>query len=69
MLVAGSLLSTAATCTGFAAASIAVFGFLLHVAPTLSRASDGTIRQATAIGGLFGFALAASIMLLSAMTE
>lgn len=65
----GSLISTATTGTGFAAASIAVFGFLLHVVPVLSGASEVTIRRATVTGGLVGFALAVAVMLLSTFID
>jgi hypothetical protein len=67
MLVIGSILTIAATGTGFAAASIAVFGFLLHAAPALSHAPDAKIRRATVAGGLIGLALAVGVMLLSAI--
>jgi len=69
MLVVASLMSTAATGAGFAAASIAVCGFLLHVAPALSRESDVKVRRATVIGGLIGFVLAVVVMLLSALLD
>lgn len=60
-------MTTAATGAGFAAASIAVCGFLLHVAPALSNAPEGAIRRATALGGLGGFVAAVVVMFLSAM--
>jgi len=69
MAVMGSLTTTVATGAGFAAASIAVCGFLLHVVPTLSRAPDVKVRRATAIGGLIGFFLALGVMLLSALLD
>ncbi|MGH6741979.1 MAG: hypothetical protein ACREDY_23635 [Bradyrhizobium sp.] len=58
MLIIGSLVGNAATCTGFVAASIAVVGFLLHATPAFYGASEVTIRRATVAGGLIGFGLA-----------
>lgn len=62
-------MTTAATGTGFAAAAIAVFGFLFHVGPTLSREPDFKVRRATVAGGLIGLTLAASVMFLSATLD
>lgn len=69
MVIVGSLASSAATGTGFVAASIAVFGFLLHVVPALSGASEATVRRATIAGGILGFGWAMGVMLLSAWID
>jgi hypothetical protein len=68
-MVVGSLVSIGATSTGFVAASIAVMGFLWHVAPALSGASEVTVRRATAAGGLMGFGLSVFVILLSALID
>lgn len=68
-MVVGSLISIGATSTGFVAASIAVMGFLWHVVPALSGASEVTIRRTTAAGGLIGFGLSVSVILLSALVD
>lgn len=67
MVTTGSIASGAATDAGLMAASIAVFGFLAHAWPALSRAPEDDIRWATAIGGLFGCALALAVIFLSAI--
>jgi uncharacterized membrane protein len=69
VLAVGSLITIAATGTGFVAASIAVFGFLLHVTPSLSGALEATIRRATVTGGLLGFVLAVVVIFLSAILD
>jgi hypothetical protein len=65
MFVVGSLFSNVATGTGFAATAIAVGGFLFHVTPALSGATDDELRWATVVGGLIGFGIAMLVILLS----
>jgi hypothetical protein len=69
MFISGSIVGTAATDAGLLAASIAVFGFLVHAPSALSGAPDGQIRWATVVGGLAGLGLATSIIVLSAFIE
>jgi hypothetical protein len=66
MLVADSILSTAATGFGLAAATIAVFGFAAHIKPALSGAEERRIREATVIGGIGGLVVSLSVIILSA---
>jgi len=58
MVVPGTLVSSAATGTGFLAAAIAVCGFLAHAWPAMVGKDEVEIRRATVIGGLGGFAVA-----------
>jgi hypothetical protein len=69
MFIAGSLVINLATGMGLVAASVAVFGFLLHVAPVLSGASEEAVRRATVAGGLIGVGLSVFVILLSAFTD
>jgi hypothetical protein len=67
MLVIGSIASDFAAAVGLLAGTIAVAGFLGHVRPALSGASEEAVRRAMARGGLGGGMLAVFVMLLSAM--
>jgi len=61
VVIADSIATSAATGTGLIAASIAIFGFLAHAWPALSRAPEANIRWATAVGGLIGCVLAFAV--------
>lgn len=68
-MVCASIMGTATTAAGLMAASIAVGGFALHVAPALSRASDDELRRATVIGGVCGLGVALFVIFLSAVID
>jgi hypothetical protein len=67
MVVLGSILTFFATAVGLVAGAIAVGGFLSHVRPALSGASEVELRKATAIGGLAGLACGSFVVVLSAL--
>jgi hypothetical protein len=66
MVVAGSIASSVATDAGLTAASIAIFGFLVHAGPALRGAPEGRLRWATTVGGLAGLGVALLVIVLSA---
>jgi hypothetical protein len=66
MVVTGSIASSAATNAGLTAASIAIFGFLVHAGPALKGAPEVRVRWATTVGGLAGFVVALLVIVLSA---
>jgi hypothetical protein len=67
MFVAASIASSFATGVGLLAAAIAVGGFLSHVRPALSGASEQAIRGATVVGGVIGFICGGLVIVLSAV--
>ncbi len=69
MLIVASILSTAATGFGLAAATIAVFGFAAHIKPMLTGAEDRQIREATVIGGIGGLVVSLSVIVLSVFVD
>jgi hypothetical protein len=64
-----ALLTQFATAAGLMAACIAVGGFVFHASPALEDADEGELRRATVGGGLFGFAVAIFIIVLSALID
>jgi hypothetical protein len=69
VLVTASIASDFATSVGVLAGMIAVTGFLAQAYPTLSGDSDEEIRRTTVSGGLFGFAIGALVIVLSALFD
>jgi hypothetical protein len=67
MVLAGSIASQFAEGMGMTAAAIAVAGFLAHAPWALTGRDERSLREATVIGGLGGFVVAAAIGLLSAL--
>jgi hypothetical protein len=51
------------------AAAIAVCGFLAHAWPAIAGKSEVELRVATVAGGLFGFLIAALVIVLSGLTN
>jgi hypothetical protein len=68
-MVAGAIVNQFATGLGVIAGAIAVGGFLSHVGPALSGASEDELRKATARGGLNGLKLGAGVIVLSALID
>jgi hypothetical protein len=68
-VIFGEIVSQFATAMGFIAATIAVCGFLAHAEPALARDDESDLRRATAAGGLFGFAVAAAVIVASMMAS
>jgi len=62
VLTAGSIINDFASGAGFAAASIAISGFLMQAPSALAKADDKSVRAATVVGGLVGFSLSASVI-------
>jgi hypothetical protein len=69
VLSAGSIASFFTTVVGLSVGMIALGGFVLHVPSVLKGESEAEIREATVLGGLFGLAGAAFIVVLSAAVE
>jgi hypothetical protein len=69
MLAIGSIVGSATTGLGLAAAAIAVFGFAAHVKPALSGAGEKRIREVTVLGGVGGLVVSLSVIVLSALIE
>lgn len=69
MLLFADILSWSATVVGLLAGSVAVGGFLAHIGPALSEASEVRLRTATVIGGTAGLGLGAGIVVLSAFVR
>jgi hypothetical protein len=69
MLPIGSIAGDFATGLGVVAGMIAVAGFIAHAPSVLSGASDREIQQATVAGGLVGCAVAAFVIVLSAVAS
>ncbi|HYP55133.1 MAG TPA: hypothetical protein VEQ41_02370 [Solirubrobacterales bacterium] len=67
MLVVASTVSQLAEGLGFAAAAMGVVGFLMHAPRALKGRDERSLREATAVGGLMGFAGATIVIVLSAM--
>jgi hypothetical protein len=65
-MMLADIVSEFATGAGFLAAAIAVGGFIAHIGPGLSGASEERLRQATVIGGTAGLGFAGLVMVLSA---
>jgi len=65
VLVTASTIGQFAEGAGLAAAAIAVCGFLAHAPQALRGGEESALRQATVAGGLFGFVLAALVVVLS----
>jgi hypothetical protein len=55
-----------ATAVGALTGSIAIGGFLAHIGPALSGASDAKLRAATVVGGIAGFGAGVFVIFLSA---
>jgi hypothetical protein len=66
VLATASTISQFAEGLGMTAASIGVVGFLTHAPRALRGRDERSLREATAVGGLLGFALAVTIIVLSA---
>ena len=66
-MVVGAFASQFAEGMGMTAAAIAVAGFLAHAPRALTGRDERSLRQATVMGGLVGFAIAAGIGVLSAL--
>jgi len=64
-----ALMAQFATAGGLMAAGIAVGGFVFHAGPALGDADEAELRRATVMGGLFGFAVAIFIIVLSALID
>jgi hypothetical protein len=58
----GSILAELSSAAGFAAATMALCGFLAHAKPALAREQESELRRATVLGGLTGLSLAVSIV-------
>jgi hypothetical protein len=67
MVVLATLLDQSAAAVGLVAAAIAVGGFLGHAGLALRASTDEELRAATVVGGLWGTAGAAFIIVLSAI--
>lgn len=65
MLLFASTVSQFAEGFGLIAAAIAVVGFLAHAPRALKRRDERSLREATAVGGLTGFAFAILVIVLS----
>jgi hypothetical protein len=65
--VSGLILERSALATGFAAAAIAVGGFVARSRALLGEASEVEIQRYTAIGGLSGLLLSLWAVLLDAV--
>ncbi|MGB7685295.1 MAG: hypothetical protein WBL45_05875 [Solirubrobacterales bacterium] len=66
MLVVADIGTWFATAVGSLTGSIAIGGFLAHIGPALSRASDAELRAATVIGGMAGLVVGGVVVVLSA---
>ncbi len=66
MLAVADILGWFATVVGLLTGSIAIGGFLAHIGPALSGASEEELRVATVIGGTVGLGIGASVVVLSA---
>ena len=69
MLLTASIASDFATGVGAVAGMIAVAGFLAQIRPVLGKDSDAEIRRVTVIGGTFGLAIGAAVVVLSAIVS
>lgn len=58
-------LSQFAVIVGLLAGSIAVSGFLGHAGPALAGRREDELRRATVVGGLWGLAIATTVIVLS----
>jgi len=66
MMLVDSIVLQLATATGFLAAAIAVGGFVAHAGPAIAGREDSELRRRTAIGGLYGLAVAVLLIVASA---
>jgi len=57
-MVVGAILAELSSAASFAAASMAVCGFIAHAKPAIARQEESELRQATVFGGLFGLVIA-----------
>jgi hypothetical protein len=62
VLPVGSIVSDVTSGAGLMAASIAIFGFLLQSPAALAGRDDEAVRVATVVGGLLGFGIAVTIL-------
>ena len=67
MVLFGPVVGEFTTVVGLIAGMIDVGGFIAHVPPVLSGASEGEIRKATVLGGSVGLCVALSVVVLSAL--
>ena len=66
--MAGLILERSALATGFAAAAIAVGGFVARAQALFGAASEVEIQRSTAVGGIAGLLLSLALTFLDAMT-
>jgi hypothetical protein len=66
VVLTASTISQIADVLGMTAAAMAVVGFLTHAPRALRGRDERSLREATAVGGLTGFALAMLVIVLSA---
>lgn len=69
MLVTANVMNWFATLAGLLAGSIAVGGFLAHIRPALSGASEAELREATVVGGTIGLGVGVFVVVLSAFLD
>lgn len=62
VLPVGSITSDATAAMGFAATSIAVFGFIGQAWPALNHRHDKEVRAAAVAGGLIGLVTVATVV-------
>jgi hypothetical protein len=67
VLVAASTVGQFAEGLGLTAAAMGVAGFLMHAPRALQGRDERSLREATAVGGLMGFAIATVVIVLSVM--
>jgi hypothetical protein len=69
MVATASIVDEFATGVGLLAGLIAVGGFLAHIRPALSGASETDLRGATVTGGVVGLVFGLFVIVLSAILD